>query len=74
MSLVPSSASVPSPWGLSVASAKQRVILGQLLSAHTHLAGLQRLQGLEGDAKALGAHGGGPGLQVLIPAGWGVAW
>jgi hypothetical protein len=50
-----------------VAATKQCVIFGRLLAAETHLSRLQRLQGVEGDTKALGSHGGGPGLQVLVP-------
>ena len=50
-----------------VAAAKQCVVLGRHLATKTHLSRLQRLQGVEGDTKALGSHRRGPGLQVLVP-------
>lgn len=50
-----------------VATAKQSVVLGGLLAADTHLARLQGLEGLEGDTQALCTHGGGTGLQILVP-------
>lgn len=50
-----------------VAAAKQGVILGGLLAADAHLTRLQGIEGLEGDTQALCTHGGGTGLQILVP-------
>lgn len=41
--------------------------MGGLLAANTHLAWLQGLEGIEGDTQALGSHGGGSRLQILVP-------
>ena len=51
-----------------VAAAKQGVILCGLLATDAHLTRLQGLEGLEGDTQALCTHGGGTGLQILVPA------
>lgn len=52
-----------------VAATEQGVVLGRLLAADTHLTRLQRLQGREGDTKALCSHGRSSRLQVLVPTG-----
>lgn len=52
----------------SVAAAEQGVVLGGVPAADAPRPGRQRAQGLEGDAEALGSHGRGAGLDVLIPA------
>lgn len=49
-----------------VAATEQGVVLGRLLAADTHLTRLQRLQGREGDTKALCSHGRSSRLQVLV--------
>lgn len=51
----------------SVAAAEQGVVLGGVPAADAPRPGRQRAQGLEGDAEALGSHGRGAGLDVLIP-------
>lgn len=51
----------------SVAAAEQGVVLGGVLAADAPGPGRQLAQGLEGDAKAFGAHGRGARLEVLIP-------